>query len=150
MLKKIISVIVMAVCICVCNLTYADSAQEQKNKETAIAFFNAVVVKKDFASAVKYMGPWFTEHSPHGTDGVAGIKNLIEFLKNTYPNSRAEIKRAIADGDYVMLHVHSIFEPNTLGTAVAEIFRFDNGKVVEHWDVMQDVPAHSDNNNGMF
>jgi predicted SnoaL-like aldol condensation-catalyzing enzyme len=55
-----------------------------------------------------------------------------------------------ADGDYVILHCHSIHEPGTLGRAVVDIFKLENGKVVEHWDVIQDVPEKPMNANGMF
>jgi predicted SnoaL-like aldol condensation-catalyzing enzyme len=61
-----------------------------------------------------------------------------------------EIKRVFADGDYVILHVHAVREPGTRGVAVVDIFKLENGKIVEHWDVVQPIPEKAANTNGMF
>ncbi len=63
---------------------------------------------------------------------------------------RSEIKRSFVDGDYVILHVHAIREPGTRGNAIVDIFRLENGKIVEHWDAVQPIPENSANNNTMF
>jgi predicted SnoaL-like aldol condensation-catalyzing enzyme len=128
---------------------YATSNQATDNMQIATAFFEAVTIKKDFEMATQYLGSRFTEHSPHAADGYKGLQDLIGFLKQ-YPHSQFIVKRTIVDGDYVMLHVNTILEPNTLGQAVMELFRLQNGKVVEHWDITQDVPVNSENPNGMF
>ena len=80
----------------------------------------------------------------------AQLRNAVTFLKEKFPNSRSEIKRAWAEGDYVILHVHSVREPGQRGRAIVDIFRLENGKIVEHWDVIQDVPEKSANDNTMF
>ena len=67
-----------------------------------------------------------------------------------FPNQRGEIKRVIAEGDLVVLHVHSTRGDDAPGRAIIDIFRIENGKVVEHWDVIQDIPAQAANTNGMF
>ncbi|HAT8211741.1 TPA: polyketide cyclase, partial [Legionella pneumophila] len=67
-----------------------------------------------------------------------------------YPQSHSEIKRIIADGDYVVVHVHSVLEPDTKGRAIIDIFRLENGKIYEHWDVIQPIPDEAANSNGMF
>jgi predicted SnoaL-like aldol condensation-catalyzing enzyme len=109
-----------------------------------------VVNHKNFEEASNYLGRTYTEHSPHAEDGIIGLKHLIEYFKKTYPEAKGEIKRVIAEGDYVFLHVHEVLKPGTKGMAVAEIFRLDHGKVAEHWDVTQDVSEVSENPNGMF
>ena len=88
--------------------------------------------------------------NPNAPDGPDGLKGFIQFLKEKFPNSRSEIKRVFADGDYVIVHVHAVREPGTRGNAVVDIFKLENGKVVEHWDVVQPIPDKAANNNGMF
>jgi predicted SnoaL-like aldol condensation-catalyzing enzyme len=96
------------------------------------------------------MGDRYKQHNPLVADGPEGLKAFIEFLKTNFPEARSEIKRAFADGDYVILHVHSIRPPNMRGRAIIEIFRLENGKIDEHWDVIQEIPEESANPNGMF
>ena len=71
-------------------------------------------------------------------------------LKEKFPNAHSEIKRVIAEGDLVVLHVHSVREPGQRGRAVIDIFKVENGKIVEHWDVVQDIPEKPANDNSMF
>jgi predicted SnoaL-like aldol condensation-catalyzing enzyme len=66
-----------------------------------------------------------------------------------FPASRSEIKRVFADGDYVILHVHAVREPGTRGNAIVDIFKLEDGKIVEHWDVVQPIPEKAANANGM-
>ena len=128
----------------------ADDRQEEANKQTVLAFYEAALNQKDFAAAQKYMGSRYTQHNPNAADGPEGFKKFIDFLREKYPQSHSDIKQAFADGDYVILHVHAMREPNTLGSAIIDIFKLENGKIVEHWDVIQPVPEKAANNNGMF
>jgi predicted SnoaL-like aldol condensation-catalyzing enzyme len=127
----------------------ADAALEA-NKKVAIAFYDAAINKKDFEAASRYLGPQYKQHNPTAQDGAEGLKAFIEFLKTRFPNQKGEIKRVMAEGDLVALHVHSTRGDNTPGRAIVDIFRVQNGKVVEHWDVIQDIPEKPANNNGMF
>ena len=74
----------------------------------------------------------------------------MQFIKDKFPNSRSEFKRTFAEGDYVIVHVHAIREPGTRGSAIIDIFRLENGKIVEHWDVVQPIPEKAANDNTMF
>ena len=67
-----------------------------------------------------------------------------------FPASRSEIKRVFADSAYVILHVHAVREPETRGNAIVDVFKLENGKIVEHWDVVQPIPEKAANANGMF
>jgi predicted SnoaL-like aldol condensation-catalyzing enzyme len=122
----------------------------EANKKAVQEFYDLIINKKDFASARKYMGDRYKQHNPLVADGPEGLKAFIEFLKTNFPEARSEIKRAFADGDYVILHVYSIRPPNMRGRAIIEIFRLDDGKIDEHWDVIQEIPEESANPNGMF
>jgi predicted SnoaL-like aldol condensation-catalyzing enzyme len=122
----------------------------EANKKAVQEFYDFVINKKDFVSARKYMGDRYKQHNPLVADGPEGLRAFIEFLKTNFPDARSEIKRALADGDYVILHVYSMRPPNMRGRAIIEIFRLENGKIDEHWDVIQEIPEDSANPNGMF
>ncbi|MCC6778446.1 MAG: nuclear transport factor 2 family protein [Hyphomicrobiales bacterium] len=128
----------------------ADAAQMERNKQTVRALYEAALNKKDFEEASKYLGSRYTQHNPVAADGPEGLKGFIGFLKEKFPSNRSEIKRIFADGDYVIVHVHAVREPGTRGNAIIDIFRLEDGKVVEHWDVVQPIPEKAANNNGMF
>jgi predicted SnoaL-like aldol condensation-catalyzing enzyme len=85
-----------------------------------------------------------------GADNLEGIKGFIQFMKEKLPNWHVEIKRVFADGDYVITHVHAQANPQDRGMAVMDIFRLEDGKVVEHWDVGQPIPEKAMNTNTMF
>ena len=124
--------------------------QEEQNKKTVVEFYEKAINQKDFEAASKYMGPRHTQHNPMAANGPEGLKDFIQFLCTRYPGSHSEIKRVLADGDYVVLHVHAVREPGTRGSAIIDIFKLENGKIVEHWDVIQEIPEKAANSNGMF
>ena len=128
----------------------ADSKQMEENKKTVAAFYDAVLNQKDFEKASQYLGPRYTQHNPGAADGPDGLKGFVAFLKDKFPGNHSEIKRIFADGDYVIVHVHAVREPGTRGNAIIDIFKLENGKVVEHWDVVQPIPEKAANSNGMF
>jgi predicted SnoaL-like aldol condensation-catalyzing enzyme len=130
--------------------TFADSDQQAANKKTVVAFYEAAINQKDFAAASQFIGPRYTQHNPNAADGPEGFKRFIEFLREKFPNAHSEIKKVFADGDYVILHVHAVREPGTRGNAIVDIFKLENGKIVEHWDVVQPIPEQAANSNGMF
>lgn len=124
--------------------------QLQHNKEVVRAFYEAALNNKDFSTAETYMGPYYKQHNPMAEDGKEGFKKFIDYLRSTYPHSHSDIKRIMAEDNYVILHVHSVKVPHTRGQAIVDIFRLEHGKIVEHWDVIQDVPEKAANENGMF
>ena len=128
----------------------AQTAQEKANEQTVRDFYQAAINDKDFDKASKFLGNRYVQHNPTAADGPEGLKGFLTFLREKFPQSKSEVKRAFAQDDYVILHVHSLREPNTRGRAIVDIFKLENGKVVEHWDVVQDIPEKPANNNGMF
>ena len=126
------------------------AADLEANKKNVVEFYEQAINKKDFDAASKYLGPRYIQHNPTAPDGAEGLKGFIGFLRSKFPESKSEIKRVFAEGDYVILHVHAVREPGTRGRAIVDIFRLENGKIVEHWDVAQDVPEKAANSNGMF
>ncbi len=125
-------------------------ADPAANKKVVLDFYDKALNQKDFDAASKYFGPRYIQHNPGAPDGIEGFKAFIAQRKEKFPNARSEVKRSFADGDYVILHVHSVREPGDRGVAIVDIFRLENGKIVEHWDVAQSIPEKTANGNGMF
>lgn len=128
----------------------ADASKQELNKKIVKEFYDLAINKKDFEAASKYLGPRYIQHNQRAADSSEGLKNFIQFLNDKFPNSHSEIKRMFADGDYVILHVHAVREPGTRGVAIVDIFRLQNSRIVEHWDVHEDILEKAANPNGMF
>ena len=128
----------------------AFAADLEANKKIVVDFYEKGLNQKDYDAAATYFGPRYVQHNPGAANGPEGFKRLVGFLKEKFPNSRNEIKRVIAEGDLVVLHVHSKRSPEDRGRAIVDIFKVESGKIVEHWDVVQDVPEKSANDNTMF
>ena len=128
----------------------ADARQLEENKKIALDFYEKAINQKDFEAAKQHFGSRYVQHNPRAADGPEGPKAFLEVMKQRAPQSRSEIKRVFAEGDFVILHVHAVREPGSRGAAIVDIFRLEGGKVVEHWDVIQEVPETAANPNGMF
>jgi predicted SnoaL-like aldol condensation-catalyzing enzyme len=123
----------------------------EENKKTVVSFYNMVFRDHKPQEAVeRYVGSQYIQHNPLVPDGKEVFVNFFTpFFKN-FPDARSEIKRAIAEGDLVVLHVLSKMNKEDRGSAVVDIFRVEKGKIVEHWDVIQPIPEKSANTNTMF
>ena len=128
----------------------AADATLDANKKTVVEFYEAAINRKDFEAASKFFGPRYVQHNPNAPDGIEGFRAFLGFLREKFPESRSEIKRVWAEGDYVILHVHAVRAPGARGAAIVDIFKLENGKIVEHWDVIQEIPEKAANSNGMF
>jgi len=122
----------------------------EANKKAALEFYDLAINKKDYEAASKFIGADYRQHNPLVGDGKEGFKAFLAMLRKDFPEAHSEVKRVFAEGDYVIIHVHSLRVPNTQGRAIFDCFRFENGKIVEHWDAIQDIPEKSANSNGMF
>src|SRR2546421_10237305 len=142
--------LVMAVLAFSLQSAYAEDAKLERNKKAVLDFYEKGLNQKDFDAASKHFGATYVQHNPIAADGPQGFKAFVEFLKSKFPQSRSEVKRVFAEGDYVILHVHAMREPGTRGAAIVDIFRLEDGKIVEHWDVVQPIPEKAANANGMF
>ncbi len=120
------------------------------NKQRVVEFYDLIINKKDYAAASSYIGDCYRQHNPLVADGPEGLAAFVDFLKAEHPGARSYIKQVFADGDHVILHVHSMRPPHPRGRAIIEIFRLEEGKIVEHWDTIQEIPEDSANPNGMF
>lgn len=123
----------------------------ERNKQFVAEFYDVIINQKDFEKAKNYIGPRYKQHNPLVKDYPEGLEEFLAFLRREAPQAHSEIIRSFAEGDYVILHVHSIRQPGTRGRAIIEIFRLnEDGRIDEHWDVIQDIPEDSANPNTMF
>jgi predicted SnoaL-like aldol condensation-catalyzing enzyme len=151
MIKIALAVVLSAIVpMLAAHLVCAADKQQEVNKKIVLEFYEQAINKKDFESASKYLGPRYIQHNQRAADGRDGLKGFIQYLRDKYPNAHSEIKRVFTDGDHVILHVHAVREPGTRGVAIVDIFRLLNGKIVEHWDVHEDILDRAANSNSMF
>lgn len=153
---RYISALALAMCAAVLAVPASSAdgqeAMEERNKQIAIAFYNAALNEKNWEKTRAMIGNRYVQHNLNAVDGPEGLKAHIEYLLREFPNNRGEIKHALADGDLVALHIHNRRSPELRGNAVVDLFRIENGKVVEHWDVVQAIPdpETAKNKNTMF
>ena len=119
-------------------------------KQVASALFHEAAVDRDVTAFDRYAADPYHQHNPQSPNGTAAAKEQFTSAFAAYPDLGISVKRVIAEGDYAAIHHHFKPAAEDLGSAVIDIFRVQDGKVVEHWDVIQPVPATSANDNTMF
>jgi predicted SnoaL-like aldol condensation-catalyzing enzyme len=127
-----------------------DIAKEERNRAFVINFYDLVFNKHDLKAAEDMISEGYIQHNPHFPTGRAAFIEILAKRFTQNPETRSRTVRSAVDGDLVWLHNHSIEQPQDRGRAIVNIFRVADGKIVEHWDVVEPVPEKSANDNTMF
>jgi len=124
--------------------------EEQRNLDLVLEMHREMLDKLDSTQVDRYLSPDYLQHSSLAEPGLASLKAFLDTVKASSPDAKHYVKRALVDGDLVAVHVHVVRFPGDPGLAVVDIFRVAGDRIVEHWDVLQEVPAKPVNPNSMF
>jgi predicted SnoaL-like aldol condensation-catalyzing enzyme len=124
--------------------------QEEKNLKAVLDFYDVIVNGRQYERAGEFLDDNYIQHKPEVETGAQGVLDFVRSVYDQAPLHRARIVRSFVDGDYVILHVHIMNAVEAPNLAVMDIFRVEDGKLMEHWDVASAVPETSRNANGVF
>lgn len=120
------------------------------NKNSAIDFYRTAYLGDPVKAVELYVGDEYIQHNPLVDDGPGPFIEYFNRMAKEYPNKSIEFVRAVAEGDLVALHTHQTW-PDDMEYITMDFFRFDeSGKIVEHWDAIQEIPGESNNPNTMY
>ena len=129
----------------------APASNVEANKKLVLDMAQMLFVEHKVDQAIDtYFDPGYIQHNPIAGNGAETIRTLFKGFYQNVPTATYEVKRIICEGDLCAIHSNSKSKPDDRGSAVVDIFRIANGKIAEHWDVIQAVPEKSANNNTMF
>lgn len=129
---------------------FGDTARLGYQKSVVVRLLKGVFEDGDTKVVDRYVRPDYIQHNPSAPDGAEALKGLAGAAAQQFPDLKYNIKRVISQGDLVLVHSNAVLTPGSRGSALVDIFRFQGGRIAEHWDVSQDVPDSSANGNDMF
>ena len=122
----------------------------EANKSNAIAFYRDAYLGDPAGAVERYVGGEYIQHNPLVGDGKQAFIEDFDEMARDYPDKSIEFVRVVAEGNLVALHTHQVW-PGNEAYVTMDFFRFeDDGKIVEHWDSIQEIPGESKNGNAMY
>jgi predicted SnoaL-like aldol condensation-catalyzing enzyme len=147
---KLMMALVLFVTVFAANAqTKRNFKQEEANKKMVTTFYQGLFGDKDYSVIDKYIAPDYIQHNPSLADGAESLKNAVQVWLKDVPKGKVDFQHIAADGDLVFLHVKT-YGPTGKITAIVDIFKVTGNRIVEHWDVIQEVPEKSANKHPMF
>ena len=120
------------------------------NKQNAIAFYRTAYLGEPAKAVENYVGPEYRQHNPLVADGKQAFIDYFEEMARDYPDKSIDFVRAVAEADLVAVHTHQVW-PGNEEYVTMDFFRFDdNGKIIEHWDSIQEIPSETKNGHSMY
>ncbi len=130
-------------------MTYSET--ESRNLAMATAMYHDMLMKFDSAHVDRYIAEDYIQHSTAASGGREGLRAFLDDRREGFPEVDIRIKRSLADGDFTIFHIHTIRHPGDPGMNIVDIFRHaGDGKVQEHWEVLQIIPETLPHENGIF
>lgn len=122
----------------------------ERNKKNAVEFYKTAYLEDPEKSVNEYVGEQYIQHNPSVENGKEGFIKYFKQMANEFPNKKIEFLRVIAEDDLVALHTHQYW-PDGIEYITMDFFRFDSiGKIVEHWDSIQEIPKETKSGNLMY
>lgn len=126
------------------------TVEETRQAHIAVQALGAVFAGGDASAIDRVVRPDYIQHNPLAPDGPEAMKAFGAGLRQQFPDATFDVRRILSDGDLALVHSRAVLVPGTPGLAEFDIFRFQDGKIAEHWDVLQEVPATTANGNDLF
>ena len=119
-------------------------------QKTAAEQFLILVCRDVDRAYAEFVSPNFRHHNVWFPGNAEALKKGMADNLRQNPQKKLEIKQSIEEGDRVAVMSHVTFKPGDHGYSLMHLFRFENGKIAELWDIAQEIPADSPNANGAF
>jgi predicted SnoaL-like aldol condensation-catalyzing enzyme len=149
--NAIVSAIVTGGFICLAGSPTAAASCAYTPKQVVENFSRLFFIEKDWRKAyMDWVAEDYIQHNPIAKDGRAAALEALGPIFAANPGLKVDIKRIVADDTHVAVHYHSVLQPGTKGFAAVDLFRVEDCKIVEHWDVIQPMPEKSANPHPMF
>ncbi|WP_082344504.1 nuclear transport factor 2 family protein [Pseudomonas sp. P1.8] len=137
MINKAIGAALLSACLNV-------QAAPLSNRQVVLEFIHLAFTEKQLRPAFeRYVAPSYIQHNPNAPDGTVAAIQFLEGFQQQFPDARYDVQRVASEDDLVFVHVHARTSADDPGIAVVDIFRLENGRIAEHWDVLQPVPEKS-------